>query len=206
MATNPKEAAVQPATSEQEIYDARLRKAEALREKGVNPWGNGHRVGSDIGAVVVAQGGKDAAGLEAEKPRASVAGRIVAERSFGKAAFLRLRDRTGEIQAYVKKDVLGDAFEIYKLCDVGDFVAVEGPVFRTKTNELSVQAERFTFLAKSLRPLPEKWHGLSDVEIRYRQRYLDLVANEKVRETFVKRSKLVRAIRAFLDARGFLEV
>ncbi|MHB8416528.1 MAG: lysine--tRNA ligase [Myxococcales bacterium] len=202
MATPPKETA----GSEQEIYEARLRKAEALRAKGVNPWGNGHRVGSDIGPVVALLGGKSAAELEAEKPRASVAGRIVAERSFGKAAFLRLRDRTGEIQAYVKKDVLGDTFEIYRLCDVGDFVAVEGPVFRTKTAELSIQAERFTFLAKSLRPLPEKWHGLSDVEIRYRQRYLDLVANEQVRETFVKRSRLVRAIRAFLDARGFLEV
>ncbi|HUB08680.1 MAG TPA: lysine--tRNA ligase, partial [Myxococcales bacterium] len=194
------------ARSEQEIYEARLRKADALRARGINPWGNGYRPGSDIGPVVAAHQAKSTAELEAEKPRASVAGRIVAERSFGKAAFLRLCDRTGEIQAYVKKDVLGDAFEVYQLCDVGDFVAVEGPVFRTKTGELSVQAERFTFLAKSLRPLPEKWHGLSDVEIRYRQRYLDLVANAAVRDTFVKRSKLVRAIRAFLDARGFLEV
>ncbi len=206
MASNPKDATA-PATSEQEIYEARLRKATALREKGVNPWGNGHRVGQTAKEVTDAHGGKAAEALETEKPRASVAGRIVAIRSFGKAAFLRLRDRTGELQAYVKKDVLGEAaFEVYGLCDVGDFVAVEGPVFRTRTGELSVQAERFTFLTKALRPLPEKWHGLSDVETRYRQRYLDLVSNEEVRATFRKRVAMVRAIRAFLDGRGFMEV
>jgi lysyl-tRNA synthetase class 2 len=107
----------------------------------------------------------------------------------------------------VKKDVLGEAlFGTYKLCDVGDHVAVTGPVFRTKTGELSVHAETFEVLTKALRPLPEKWHGLSDVEIRYRQRYLDLIANAEVRETFKKRSKLVRAIRTFLDERDYLEV
>jgi lysyl-tRNA synthetase class 2 len=200
-------AAPAPAKSEQEIYDARRAKADKLREKGINPYRNGYKVGDEIGALVAAHSSKSAEELEAQKPRASIAGRIVAERSFGKAAFLKLRDRTGELQAYVKKDVLGDAiFEIYKLCDVGDYVAVTGPLFRTKTGELSVHAESLELLTKALRPLPEKWHGLSDVEIRYRQRYLDLIANAEVRETFQKRSKLVRAIRTFLDARGFLEV
>jgi lysyl-tRNA synthetase class 2 len=209
MATQPKDpaASAAPATSEQEIYDARRRKADELRGKGINPYRNGYKVGDEIGAVLAAHSPKTGEALEAEKPRVSIAGRIVAERSFGKAAFLKLRDRTGELQAYVKKDVLGEAiFGIYKLCDVGDYVAVAGPVFRTKTGELSVHAESFELLTKALRPLPEKWHGLSDVEIRYRQRYLDLVANAEVRETFKKRSKLVRAIRTFLDARDFLEV
>ena len=209
MATDSPEAAAAPApaTSEQEIYDARLRKVEALRARGVNPYANGHRVGQTLAEVTLAHGGSPAERLDLEKPRASVAGRIVAERSFGKAAFLKLRDRTGELQIYVKKDVLGEAaFDIYKLCDVGDHVAAEGSVFRTRTGELSVQAERFTLLTKSLRPLPEKWHGLSDVEIRYRQRYLDLIANPEVAELFRKRSRLVRAIRAFLDDRGYLEV
>ncbi len=208
MAASTKEpAAPAPAKSEQEIYDARRAKADKLRELGLNPYRNGYKVGDDIGALIAAHSRKSAEELEAEKPKASIAGRIVAERSFGKAAFLKLRDRTGELQAYVKKDVLGDKlFEIYKLCDVGDFVAVTGPLFRTKTGELSVHAETFELLTKALRPLPEKWHGLSDVEIRYRQRYLDLVANAEVRATFQKRSKLVRAIRTFLDARDFLEV
>jgi lysyl-tRNA synthetase class 2 len=208
MTAPPKDpAAPAPANSEQEIYDARRAKADKLRERGINPYRNGYKVGDDIAKVVAAQGKKSAEELEAEKPRASIAGRIVAERSFGKAAFLKLRDRTGELQAYVKKDVLGEAlFGTYKLCDVGDHVAVTGPVFRTKTGELSVHAETFEVLTKALRPLPEKWHGLSDVEIRYRQRYLDLIANAEVRETFKKRSKLVRAIRTFLDERDYLEV
>ncbi|MHB1846771.1 MAG: lysine--tRNA ligase [Deltaproteobacteria bacterium] len=194
-------------TSEQEIYDARLRKAEALRAKGVNPWGNGFGRGEDIALVLAAHGEKDGPALEAEKPRAKVAGRIVAERSFGKAAFWKLRDRTGELQIYVKKDVLGDErFEVAKLCEPGDFVMAEGPLFRTKTNELSLQAESLSPLTKALRPLPEKWHGLTDVEIRYRQRYLDLVSNAEVREVFRRRTRLIGAIRRFLDARGYLEV
>ncbi len=196
-----------PATSEQEIYEARLAKARALREKGVPPWGNGHPVRDAIGEVAAAHGGKTGEALEVEKPAVSIAGRIVAARSFGKAAFIALRDRTGQIQAHVRRDVLGEAaFEVFGLTDVGDFVAVEGPLFRTRTGELTVRAEKLTFLTKALRPLPEKWHGLSDVETRYRQRYLDLVANERARETFRRRFALVRAVRAFLDARGFVEV
>jgi len=195
--------------SEQEIYDARLRKAEALRAAGVNPYGAGHKVHDAIAHVVASFGGFDAAGLEAlpQKPRASIAGRIVAERSFGKAGFLKLRDRTGEIQVYVKRDVLGEAaYEIVKLAEVGDIVAAEGPLFRSKTNELTIQAEKLTVLTKALRTLPEKWHGLTDVETRYRQRYLDLISNEDVRKLFLRRSLIIKEIRNFLDGRGFVEV
>jgi len=193
--------------SEQEIYEARLHKAEELRARGVDPWGNGHRVEMTAAEVHARHGGTSAEDLEKTHPHCSVAGRIVAQRSFGKAAFLKLRDRSGEIQVYVRKDALGDeAFGTTLLCDVGDIVAVEGYAFRTKTGELSIHAERFIFLTKALRPLPEKWHGLADLETRYRQRYLDLIANPGVRETFVKRSHLILAIRAFLDARDYIEV
>ncbi len=207
MATKPAETTAASVSSEQEIYQARLRKAEGWRARGVSPFGNGFPKAQEIGALLAAHGAKDGAALEQERPRARVSGRIVAERSFGKAAFWRLRDRTGEIQAYVKKDVLGEgAFELVRLCEPGDFVQVEGPLFRTKTNELSVQAESLSPLTKALRPLPEKWHGLVDVETRYRRRYLDLVANEEVREIFQRRTKLVQTVRRFLDARGYLEV
>jgi lysyl-tRNA synthetase, class II len=193
--------------SEQEIYEARLHKAEELRAKGVDPWGNGHRVEMTAAEVQARHGASSAEDLERLRPHCSVAGRIVAQRSFGKAAFLKLRDRSGEIQVYVRKDALGEeAFGTTLLCDVGDIVAAEGYAFRTKTGELSIHVERFVFLTKALRPLPEKWHGLADLETRYRQRYLDLIANPGVRDTFLKRSRLVAAIRAFLDARDFIEV
>jgi lysyl-tRNA synthetase, class II len=193
--------------SEREIYEARLQKAKALRALGVDPYGSGHRVGDAAADIVARYGALDGPQLEAAKVSVEVAGRIVAERSFGKAGFLKLRDRTGEIQAYLKKDALGEkVYEIVKLAEVGDIVVVSGPLFRTKTNELSIHADSFTFLTKALRTLPEKWHGLTDLETRYRRRYLDLIANAEVREIFVMRAKLVQAIRRFLDARGYLEV
>ncbi len=195
--------------SEQEIYEARLRKAEGLRARGINPFGSGRVVRDTLAQIVDTYGPFDAAALEAQgaSARADIAGRVVAERSFGKAGFLKLRDRTGEIQVYVKKDVLGEAaYEVVKLAEVGDIVAAEGPLFRSKTNELTVQAEKFTVLTKALRTLPEKWHGLTDVETRYRQRYLDLIANAEVRTVFQRRSAIVKKTRAFLDARGFMEV
>jgi lysyl-tRNA synthetase class 2 len=145
--------------------------------------------------------------IAADPGRWSIAGRVLANRAFGKAAFLKVRDRAGEIQVWVKKDKVGDAaFEVYKLLDVGDVVAAEGPATRTKTGELTVEAATFTILTKSIRPLPEKWHGLVDVEQRYRQRYVDLVVTPGVREVFVKRSRIVQTIRRLLDARGYLEV
>jgi lysyl-tRNA synthetase class 2 len=193
--------------SAREIYEARLHKLKALRDLGVDPYRSGYRVRDTASDVMGRYGGLDAKAVEDAKVSVEIAGRIVAERSFGKAGFLKLRDRTGEIQAYVKRDVLGEkAYEIVKLAEVGDIVAVSGPLFRTKTNELSIHADTFTFLTKAVRPLPEKWHGLTDHETRYRRRYLDLIANAEVRDVFVMRARLVQTIRSFLDARGFLEV
>src|SRR5262249_30252648 len=144
--------------------------------------------------------------LEASPRTYTIAGRVVAIRSFGKAAFLKLRDRSGELQIHVKKDVLGDRFERFQLTDLGDFVGVTGTLFRSKTGALTLAAPDSRPLTKAMRRLPEKWHGLTDVETRYRQRYLDLISNPAVKEVFLRRTQLIRFLREFLDARGYLEV
>src|SRR6185369_15045826 len=145
--------------------------------------------------------------LEAERVETITAGRILAIRAFGKANFLVLSDGHAKVQIYIRQDSLPELdFKIYKLLDFGDWVGVEGHLFRTKTNELTIWASRVEFLAKCHLPLPEKWHGLTDVEIRYRQRYLDLIVNPEAREVFQIRSKVLAALRQFLDARGYLEV
>lgn len=139
--------------------------------------------------------------------KVALAGRLMSKRVMGKASFAHLRDDKGDIQLYVRRDELGDdAYAAFKKLDVGDIIGVRGEVFRTKTGELSARAEEITLLAKSLRPLPEKFHGLTDTEMRYRQRYVDLIANPEVKETFVKRSRILKEIRAYLDEKGFLEV
>ena len=136
-----------------------------------------------------------------------VAGRMMTKRVMGKASFAHLRDNEGDIQLYVRRDVIGDeAYAAFKKMDIGDVIGVEGEVFRTKTGEISVRADAITLLAKSLRPLPEKFHGLTDTETRYRQRYVDLIVNPEVKDTFVKRSQILKEIRAYLDEKGFLEV
>jgi lysyl-tRNA synthetase, class II len=193
--------------TEREIIATRLQKAEALRALGVNPFGNGVTP-RHLAAELQARYGEAPAEEIARAPGDwSVAGRVLALRSFGKAAFLKVRDRSGELQVWVKKDKVGEqGFEIFRLLDVGDVVAAEGPATRTKTGELTLEAARFTILTKATRPLPEKWHGLTDVEQRYRQRYVDLVVTPSVREVFVKRARIVSGIRRFLDERGFLEV
>jgi lysyl-tRNA synthetase class 2 len=193
--------------TEKEIVAQRLRKAEALRALGVNPFGNG-RAPRHLAADLAARYGDRSAEEIARDPGSwSVAGRVLAIRSFGKAAFLKVRDRSGDIQVWVKKDRVGDrGFEIFQLLDAGDIVAAEGPATRTKTGELTVEAADFTILTKSTRPLPEKWHGLTDVEARYRQRYVDLAVTPGVREVFRKRARVVSTIRGFLDERGYLEV
>ena len=137
----------------------------------------------------------------------ALAGRMMSKRVMGKASFAHLRDDKGDIQLYVRRDELGDeSYAAFKKLDVGDIIGVKGEVFRTKTGELSVRATELTLLAKSLRPLPEKFHGLTDTEMRYRQRYVDLIANPEVKDTFVKRSRILKEIRAYLDEKGFLEV
>jgi len=131
----------------------------------------------------------------------------MSKRDFGKASFVHIKDQSGSIQVYIRKDKLGDdKFEVFKCVDIGDFVGVKGPLFRTRTGELTVLAEDLSLLTKAVRPLPEKWHGLTDRELRYRQRYLDLIANDWVKETFILRSKIIQTIREFFVERRFLEV
>lgn len=194
-------------TTEREIIAQRLKKAEALRALGVNPFGNGWQPRHLADELLRRYGDQPAEEIAKDPGDWSLAGRVLAVRSFGKAAFLRVRDRSAELQVWVKKDRVGDpAFEVFKLLDIGDIVAAEGPATRTKTGELTLEARTFTILTKATRPLPEKWHGLTDVEQRYRQRYVDLVVTPGVRETFVRRARIVSGIRRFLDARGYLEV
>ena len=149
----------------------------------------------------------DAAALEAEKPAVRVAGRIVALRLHGKAGFAHISGSGQRLQIYVKLDIVGPrTFELFQRIDLGDFVGVSGHLFRTRTGELTGWVAEFTLLSKALLPLPEKWHGLSDVELRYRQRYLDLIANERAREIFLRRAQIIRELRRFFDARGYIEV
>jgi lysyl-tRNA synthetase class 2 len=194
----------------QEINDQiqqRLKKLEELRAMGINPYGQRFEPTASAKKLNEQHQSTSSEELEKEKPRCSIAGRLLALRRFGKAAFAHLQDGSGSIQIYFKKDILGEqGFALFEKLDMGDFIGVEGPLFRTKTKELSVMVEKLTLLSKSLRPLPEKWHGLSDVEVRYRQRYLDLIANPEVKEVFVLRRRIIEGIRDFLNERGFLEV
>ncbi|MBN2331517.1 MAG: lysine--tRNA ligase [Deltaproteobacteria bacterium] len=191
----------------QTLRDQRLEKIEKLQALGVNPFANDFIPGDTAAAVLGRYGDVDDKELGEFPPRASVAGRLMSLRFFGKAAFGHLKDRTGRIQVYVRKDKIGDDFfEVFKLFDIGDFIGVEGEVFRTRTGELTILANRVCLLTKAIRPLPEKWHGLKDVETRYRQRYVDLLANDQVAETFVKRVKIIDGMRDFFKQREFLEV
>jgi lysyl-tRNA synthetase, class II len=195
-------------TSEKEaqLIAQRQEKAKGWRALGVDPYGNGFRPAHLAADIPLANGGKSVEELEQAALSYTVAGRVIAIRSFGKAAFLKLRDRSGDIQVHVKQDALGPEYERFRLTDVGDFVGVTGTLFRSKTGELTLAATRYLPLTKAVRPLPEKWHGLQDHELRYRQRYLDLLSNPQVKASFLRRIELVRFLRAFLDARGYVEV
>jgi len=185
----------------------RISKLEALRQMGINPFPNDFAVKNTAKEITDRCGALDKEALEAKNETAILAGRIMAFRDFGKASFLHIQDRTGKIQVYIKKDLIGEnAFKIFKNCDVGDIIGVEGRVFRTKTNELTIEAKDIRLLAKALMSLPEKWHGLTDVETRYRQRYLDLIVNPEVKDVFIKRTRIIQLIRDFLNKRDFLEV
>jgi lysyl-tRNA synthetase class 2 len=193
----------------QELIEQRQAKLERLRAGGCDPYpARYHRTHTTQEAVQALQALEEKGATPQEAIEVSLAGRITAMRLMGKRAFIDLRDGTGKIQADLRQDVLGD--ESYRafvdLVDIGDFVGVSGTLFRTRSGEITVQARQYVFLAKALRPLPEKWHGLQDVEVRYRQRYLDLMVNAPVRDVFRLRSRVVAAIRRFLDERGFLEV
>jgi lysyl-tRNA synthetase, class II len=185
----------------------RIKKLDTLRALGIQPHGSRFEIKDRAGQLVRLHGEKTKDTLEQEKIPCTLAGRIVGLRRFGKAAFAVLQDGADRIQVYLKKDLLSE--QSYKACeelDLGDWIGVQGFLFRTKTNELTVEVHQLTFLSKALRPLPEKWHGLTDVETRYRQRYVDLIANPDVHQIFVTRSRIIAAIRAFLLERGFLEV
>ncbi len=188
----------------------RRRKLDEIRALGVPVWPNRYPATHTLDEVRAAFGELDALSLE-ETPEADrgvrVAGRVVAIRSFGKAAFLRLAERQGTLQIHVRRDILPHReFRLTRLLDLGDWIGVAGPVFRTRTDELTVRADQVTFLSKALLPLPEKWHGLTDRDTRYRQRYLDLLGNPETREVFLRRARMVSALRRFMDAEGFLEV
>jgi lysyl-tRNA synthetase class 2 len=194
-------------SNEAEQIAQRRAKLEELVGLGVAPYPNRFDRSAPIAAVVAEHDGKTAEALEQERPHVEVAGRVLGIRGFGKANFLVLSDGLRRLQVYIREDSLPPAdFKIHQLLDLGDHVGVEGRVFRTKTKELTVWAGRLHFLAKCLVPLPEKWHGLTDIETRYRQRYLDLIVNPRSRQVFEARARVVAGLRRFLDARGFLEV
>jgi len=182
-------------------------KLDELRRRGVEPYPPRFPVDGRVAEIVARFASSDAAALEQGAVRIRVGGRVTAIRTHGKASFLDLSDGDARIQAYVKRDVVGDeAFALLETLDLGDFWGVEGVLFRTRTGELTVRAERVAVLAKALQPWPEKWHGLTDREVRARQRYLDLATNPDSRKVFQARAAIVRSIRSFLDARGFVEV
>ena len=180
---------------------------EALMALGVDPYPRRFETQATVAALLGEHGAKSGVELESARIEVRTAGRILAIRSFGKANFLVLSDGTARLQVYLRQDSLSERdFQILKLLDFGDWVGVSGHLFRTRTGEFTIHASSITFLAKCLLPLPEKWHGLQDVEIRYRQRYLDLIVNPESRRVFEVRSRVVTAIREFLIGRGFLEV
>ena len=186
---------------EEELIALRKEKLARLRAAGIDPYPT-RFARTHTAADAASKAPDDGSG-----ETVTVAGRVTAQRNMGKASFLDLRDGPGRIQAYFKKETLGpEAYELLREIDLGDFLGISGPLFRTKTGEPTVEAQTFTVLAKALRAPPEKWHGLQDVEARYRQRYLDLMANPEAREIFITRSKIVAGIRRFLDERGYLEV
>jgi lysyl-tRNA synthetase class 2 len=188
-------------------FEQRQRKLEQIVALGHQAFPHEFRWTHTPVQIVEGFGAAVGADLEATKVEVRVAGRIVSYRLMGKAGFAHLQGGGARIQIYVRKDVVGEAgFNLFHLLDLGDSIGVRGHLFRTKTGELSIWVEELTFLAKALLPLPEKWHGLADVEIRYRQRYLDLIANEKAREIFVTRARITQELRRFFDARGYIEV
>ena len=184
------------------VQESRRQKLDQLRARGIEAYDYSYPVTHRS-----AQIRSDATSLEQSGEKVRVAGRLLTKRGHGKASFAHLKDADGTIQVYLREDVLGaEAYGLAMELDLGDWVGVEGPVFHTKTGETTVRADSIRLLAKSLRPLPEKWHGLTDVETRYRQRYADLVVNDDVRAVFRARASILRAIREFLDGRGYLEV
>jgi lysyl-tRNA synthetase class 2 len=189
------------------VYELRRQKLKQIEALGQTAYRSKYEFTHTIPQILADYSDKTAEQLESPRVNVRVAGRIMAIRLMGKAGFCHLQQDGKRLQIYVKKDAVGDqGFELYKLLDLGDHIGVSGYLFRTRTGELTIHVEEITFLSKDLLPLPEKFHGLTDVELRYRQRYVDLVMNPDVREVFLKRSKLVQSLRRTLEAHGFVEV
>lgn len=183
-----------------ELLLVRIRKLEDLKTRGIDPFG-----GKFVRTHLAQEIADNFADLE--NSQVVIAGRIMAKRNMGKATFVHIQDVSGKIQVYVRVNEVGEEqYELFIHFDIGDIVGFAGKVFKTQRGEISVWAGDITLLSKSLRPLPEKWHGLKDVELRYRQRYVDLIVNPEVKDVFVARSRIIRAIRSYLDKQGFLEV
>jgi lysyl-tRNA synthetase class 2 len=189
------------------IIEDRKKKAETLKTMGVNLYPAGYKCDMTASEAMKRFGNMDEETLGREEQLFSMAGRIMAIRGFGKASFIHIKDRTARIQAYIRKDKIGeDQYKVFRCMDIGDFIGIKGSFFRTKTGELTILADNTTLLSKSMRPLPEKWHGLTDIETRYRQRYVDLIVNDRIKEVFILRNQIIQSIRNFFIQREFLEV
>jgi lysyl-tRNA synthetase, class II len=196
---------VTPDTDENRLIGERRAKLAAWRERAV-AFPNAFRRDALATQLLTTYADRDAAWLEAHPVHVRVGGRMMFKRVMGKASFAKIADRSGQIQLFLQESTLGDSYEAFKGYDVGDFLGAEGALFRTRTGELSVRVEHLVLLTKSLRPLPDKWHGLADTELRYRRRYVDLVMNQASREVFRTRTRLLRYLRDYLDALDFMEV
>jgi lysyl-tRNA synthetase class 2 len=183
-----------------ELRRVRTDKLKELQSKGIDPFGS--RFEQTHHAADIIEGF-----LEHESKDVTIAGRLMSKRDMGKAGFAHIQDYSGQIQIYVRlNDVGPEAQELFAKLDIGDIIGVAGHVFRTQRGEISVHAKTITLLCKSMQPLPEKWHGLKDVDLRYRQRHVDLIVNPNVKDVFIKRSRIIQAMRRYLDGQGFLEV
>src|SRR5690554_4374789 len=190
-----------------EQQQIRREKAEKLREKGIDPFGSAYKRTHFIKDIIAEYESKTKEELEALQVFVKVAGRIILKRGQGKAGFIHLQDKEGKLQAYVRMDAIGEeAYEIFKASDLGDIIGIEGVLFRTNTNELTIKVKTYTHLTKALRPLPDKFHGLQNKEEARRRRYVDLIVNEQSRFVALTRPKIIRAIQRFFDSRGFVEV
>jgi len=189
-----------------ELIEQRIKKLDELKALGVEPFGGSFDIKDYAEDLINKHGSTAKEELEASPVQCVIAGRIIMMRDFGKAAFAHVQDSTAKIQIYFRKDILNEKYSVVKKLDIGDIIGISGKLFRTRTNELTIEVDDFKFLTKSLRPLPEKWHGLKDIETRYRQRYVDLIVNPEVKETFKKRSTIIKAVRDFLETKGFIEV
>ncbi|MSR00427.1 MAG: lysine--tRNA ligase, partial [Gammaproteobacteria bacterium] len=191
---------------ENKLIAERRVKLQQLRASGEPVFPNDFRRDTFADELHAKYNQLESAVLEIKAVRVRIAGRMMLRRIMGKASFAKLKDSSGSIQIFLTYDALGESYDAFKIFDSGDILGVEGVLFKTKTGELSVRVDMLRLLVKSLRPLPDKWHGLSDTEVRYRQRYVDLIMNDSARSVFVKRTRLVSFLRSMLDSLGFMEV